>query len=81
MCFGSSQTSTSTMTPTPNAAVANAATSNLNTAAQMTSGTPNNTYGSQYSGELVSPLSAASRARSMLAPALPTTARVRPLPT
>jgi hypothetical protein len=46
------------MTPTPNAAVANAATSNLNTAAQMTSGTPNNTYGSQYSGELVSPLSA-----------------------
>jgi hypothetical protein len=56
MCFGQTTTGNTEAISTPNANVANAATNNLSYAQNMLSGAPNNTYGSQYGGQLVAPL-------------------------
>lgn len=56
MCFGSSQTSSTTTTPTPNAAVANAATSNLGFAQNL----QNNGF-QAYTGQQVAPLAPAQQ--------------------
>ena len=57
MCFGMQTTSQNTTSATPNASVANAATSNLGIASNSLANATNNTYGTEYTGQLVAPLS------------------------